>query len=179
MPDESQGADRGLDLIDRLVRPIALYAGGLAVVGMAVLTVVAVTFRYAFNSPIFGADDFNQILLLSTVAFAVAHSGRTGGQVTVEILGTVSGPRFTRWSDILVKSIGAVMMAILVWQLIKNGIKAPEYGETTLSLEISLGPFFMVLAFGMALYGAVLIVELVAQYRGREVSHKTESSQDL
>jgi TRAP-type C4-dicarboxylate transport system permease small subunit len=144
-----------------------------------VLIVTAVMFRYVFNSPIFGADDFNQILLVSTVAFAIAHSGRTGGQVVVEILTIVSGPNITRWTDILVKLLGAVMMGILVWMLIESGINAAEYGETTSSLEITLKPFFWVLAFGMALYGLVLIAEMVALIRGSSLSGSIGPSNDL
>ncbi len=178
MSEKTDGADPALELLDRLVRSIALYAGGATVIGLAVLIVTAVVFRYLFNSPIFGADDFNQILLVSTVAFAVAHSGRTGGQVVVEILSIVTGPKITRWTDILVKLVGAVMMGILVWMLIESGINAAEYGETTLSLEITLMPFFWVLAFGMALYGIVLLAEMVALIRGRGLSRSTLSSDD-
>ena len=176
MSENTNGADPALVILDRLVRSIALFAGGAMVIGLAVLIVTAVVFRYAFNSPIFGADDFNQILLVSTVAFAVAHSGRTGGQVVVEILTIVSGPNITRWTDILVKLLGAVMMGILVWKLIDSGITAAEYGETTSSLEITLKPFFWVLAFGMALYGVVLVAEMTALIRGRSLTPSTNPS---
>ena len=179
MSDKSNGADPALELLDRLVRTVALFAGGTMGVGLAILTVTAVVFRYVFNSPIFGADDFNQILLVSTVAFAVAHSGRTGGQVVVEILGIISGPTLTRWTDIVVKLIGAVMMAVMVWMLIESGFNAAAYGETTSSLEITLKPFFWILAFGMALYGLVLLIEMVALIRDRSLSGSTGPSNDL
>jgi hypothetical protein len=50
--------------------------------------------------------------------------------------------------------------------LIESGINAAEYGETTRSLEITLQPFFWILAFGMALYAIVLLFELIALLRG-------------
>ncbi len=172
-------ADRVLDLVDRAVRPVALYAGGAAVVGLAVLTVVAVVFRYVFNAPIFGADDFNQILLVLTVAFAVGYSGRSGGQVVVEILGIVSGPTLTRWTDIVVKAAGCAMMAVLVWMLVESGINAAKYGETTLSLELTLQPLFWALAFGMALYGLVLLAETITLIRGRDPARAAGASTDM
>ena len=162
------GANRALAFVDRAVRLIALYAGGVAVAGLAALIVVAVVFRYVFNSPIFGVDDFNQILLVFTVAFSVGYSGRTGGQVAVEILGVVSGPTITRWTDIVVKAAGCAMTCVLVWMLIESGNNAARYGETTLSLEITLQPFFWTLAFGMALYGLVLLAETAALISGRD-----------
>lgn len=172
-------ADRALDLVDRAVRPVALYAGGAAVIGLALLIVVAVVCRYVFNSPIFGADDFNQILLVLTVAFAVGYSGRSGGQVVVEVLGIVSGPTLTRWTDIAVKSAGCAMMAVLVWMLVESGINAARYGETTLSLELTLQPLFWALAFGMALYGLVLLAETLALIRGRDPAGTAGAATDL
>ena len=163
------GTGRALNLIDRVVRAVALYAGGVSVVALAVLIVVAVVFRYGFNSPIFGAADFNQILLVLTVAFSVGYSGRVGGQVAVEILGIVSGPRLTRWTDIAMKAIGFAMVTVMVWMLVESGVNATRYGETTLSLEISLQPVFWVLAFGLALYGVVLFAETVALVRNRSI----------
>ena len=172
-------ADRVLDLVDRAVRPVALYAGGLAVIGLASLVVVAVVCRYVFNAPIFGADDFNQILLVLTVAFSIGYSGRTGGQVVVEILGIVSGPKLTRWTDIVVKSAGCAMIAVLVWMLVESGVNAAKYGETTLSLELTLQPLFWALAFGMALYGLVLMAEIVALIRARDPDEATGAATDL
>ncbi|MBL6863197.1 MAG: TRAP transporter small permease [Rhodospirillales bacterium] len=166
MKDKKNRVDATLVFIDRCIHPITLYAGGIALIGLAVLIVTAVIFRYVFNSPIFGTDDFNQIFLMATVAFSVAYSGRKGGQVIVEILSLVTGPRFTRWTDIFVKLLGTLMMCILIWVLIGSGINAAEYGETTRSLEITLQPFFWILAFGMALYAIVLLFELIALLRG-------------
>lgn len=160
-----------LILVDKLVRPVALYAGGAALIGLSLITVVAVIFRYIFNSPIFGADDFNQMFLMATVAFGVAYSGRKGGQVVVEILTVVSGPTFIRRTDIFVKLLGFVMMCVLTWVLVESGINAAEYGETTRSLEITLKPFFWLLAFGMGLYGFVLLSEMVTLLRGREMDY--------
>ena len=166
MKDKKNRVDATLVFIDRCIHPITLYAGGIALIGLAVLIVTAVIFRYVFNSPIFGTDDFNQIFLMATVAFSVAYSGRKGGQVIVEILSLVTGPRFTRWTDIFVKLLGTLMMCILISVLIESGINAAEYGETTRSLEITLQPFFWILAFGMALYAIVLLFELIALLRG-------------
>ncbi len=160
-----------LILVDKLVRPVALYAGGAALIGLSLITVIAVIFRYIFNSPIFGADDFNQMFLMATVAFGVAYSGRKGGQVVVEILTVVSGPTFIRRTDIFVKLLGFVMMCVLTWVLVESGINAAEYGETTRSLEITLKPFFWLLAFGMGLYGFVLLSEMVTLLRGREMDY--------
>ena len=171
-------ADRTLDRIDRVVRPVALYFGGFVVIALTLLTVIQVGFRYVLNSPIDGADDLAQLLLVAVVAFSVAQSGRTGGQVAVEILGTIGGPKTIRWTDILVKSLGVVMLVVLALKLIDNGNHAADFGEATLTLLISFGPFFYLLAFGMALYALVLIVEIYVNLCGRSVPHQSETMND-
>ena len=71
MENKKNRVDATLVFIDRCIHPITLYAGGIALISLAVLIVIAVIFRYVFNSPIFGTDDFNQIFLMATVAFSV------------------------------------------------------------------------------------------------------------
>ena len=171
MSDKKVGADTALRVVDSFIRPITLYAGGTMLIGLALVTVIAVIFRYAFNSPIFGADDFNQMLLMGTVACGIGYSGRKGGQVVVEILSVISGQKVMRWTDIFAKLLGVLMLSVLVWVLIESGINAAEYGETTRSLEITLQPFFWLLAVGIALYCIVLFVEMITLLRGRNLDY--------
>ena len=178
MTNNQPEADRALDRVDSVVRPVALYFGGFVVMALTLLTVMQVGFRYVLNSPIKGADDLAQLLLVAVVTFSVAQSGRTGGQVAVEILGTIGGPKTTRWTDILVKALGVVMLLILTLKLIDNGNHAADFGEATLTLLISFGPFFYLLAFGMALYAVVLIVEIYVHLCGRPVDHQSETIND-
>ena len=178
MAETKPPADLALDRIDRVVRPLALYLGGIVLVGLVGITVVDVGFRYILNSPILGAGDVAQLLLIIAVTFSIAQSGRTGGQIAVEILGEITSPKITRWTDILVRLMGVVMMAILSLQLFNNGMHAADYGEATSTLLISFGPFFQALAFGTALYGVVLLVEIYVLLRGRVVSHHVGTSGD-
>ena len=171
MSDKKVGTDTALRVVDSCIRPITLYAGGTMLIGLALVTVIAVIFRYAFNSPIFGADDFNQMLLMGTVACGIGYSGRKGGQVVVEILSVISGQKVMRWTDIFAKLLGVIMLSFLVWVLIESGINAAEYGETTRSLEITLQPFFWLLAVGIALYCIVLFVEMITLLRGRNLDY--------
>ena len=171
MSDKKVGTDTALRVVDSFIRPITLYAGGTMLIGLALVTVIAVIFRYAFNSPIFGADDFNQMLLMGTVACGIGYSGRKGGQVVVEILSVISGQKVMRWTDIFAKLLGVIMLSFLVWVLIESGINAAEYGETTRSLEITLQPFFWLLAVGIALYCIVLFVEMITLLRGRNLDY--------
>ena len=145
-------------MIDRLVRWAAII-GGLALVLLTCLTVLDVSLRYLFNRPLFGGQDVAELILLVAVSQSFAYCGRTGGHVSLDILGFVSGIRVTRAADIVVRIVSFAVMALLTWRCLENGIDAAEYGEATNLLMIPLYPFYFVLSAGFGLYGLVLLFE--------------------
>lgn len=164
--NEGQAADQSLGLIDRLVLFVALWIGGPVLGFMVILTVVDVTLRYVFNSPIFGAEDFSSLSLSVAVSAAIAYSGRTGGQVSVELFVNFMSPNITRVTDFIVRILSIAMLLVLSWRLIHSGIDAAEFGETSFALLIPFEPFFYILAAGMFLYALVLAAEMLFHYRG-------------
>jgi hypothetical protein len=58
-------------------------------------------------------------------------------------------------------------------------LNAADYGEASLSLTIPHGPFFILLGFGMALYGVVLVFEIYVHLRGGEVRHVVGTMDDV
>jgi len=162
---EDQAEDLALGWIDRLVLFVALWIGGPMLCFMVIVTVVDVTLRYVFNSPIFGAEDFSSLSLSIVVSAAIAYSGRTGGQVSVELFVNLMGPRITVWTDFIVRIFTIAMLAIMVWRLIVSGIDASKYGEASFALLIPFEPFFYILAASMFLYALVLAAEVVVHYK--------------
>ena len=148
-------------IIDRLVHGMAVYCGGLTVLGLLGLTVADVFWRYALNAPIFGGQDVSRLVLLLCVAFSIAYGGRTGAHVSVEVFTKLIGPWFERLTAVLVKLVGAVVMAVMAWRLYLTGLLATELEEGSQLLDIPFEPFYHALAVGIGLYAIVLAVELV------------------
>lgn len=148
-------------VIDRLVHWMALFCGGLTVLGLLGLTVADVVFRYALNAPIFGGQDVSRLVLLLCVAFSIAYGGRTGAHVSVEVFTKLIGPRFERAAAVLVKLVGAVVLAVMARQLYFTGKLSTELEEGSQLLNIPFEPFYHALAVGMGLYALVLAVEVV------------------
>lgn len=158
---------RRLDRLDRIVRSVALWGGGLMLVGLMGLTVVDVVLRYVFNAPVFGARDVAKLILLIMVALSVAYSARTGGQISIEVFSTMMGPRVLRWIEVFVRFVAAAMLMVLTWRLWHSGQNAGKFGEASLALQIPFKPFYFILAVGMLLYAAVLIAEIPLYWRNR------------
>lgn len=155
-----QFCDRAFHLIDRAIAGLVLL-GHLALLSLVGLTVVAVFFRYAFNDPIFGTNDLSRMLLLVCVACSIAYGGRGNAHVAVDIASYTAGRRFTRWSDVVVRALGVVIAALTVYALLRQGSCGMRCGHFTPDLVIPFWPFYLLLAFGIALYGLVLLAELV------------------
>jgi len=166
-PGKDKQPDPMLGYIDRIVRFIALWGGGLMIVSLMGITVIDVILRHFFSSPIFGARDVSKLIMLTVVALSVAYSARTGGQVSIELFSDMMGPRIIRWTEMFVRFIAIVMLTILAWRLWLSGLNASEFGEASLALEIPFGPFYFILSLGMLLYAIVLIVEIPLLLRGR------------
>ena len=79
-----------------------------------------------------------------------------------------------RYMDIVIKLISAVMLGVLSWHLVISGIEAHQFGEATLTLLISFGPFFILLAIGILLYLLVLLAEILLLLQGYSTKYRGE-----
>ena len=150
-----------ISIIDRLVRWLALFCGGLILFALMVVTITDVVFRYALNAPIFGSQDVSVILLVLVVAFSIAYGGRTGAHVSVEVFTRLFNPLIDRIASVFVRVIGAVVMILATWQLYLAGAVATDLAEGTQLLAIPFEPFYYALCVGIGLYAAVLVMEAV------------------
>ncbi|MFQ5852809.1 MAG: TRAP transporter small permease [Candidatus Binatia bacterium] len=147
-------------IVDGGVRLLA-YLGGIALLWLMGLTVVAVVMRYAFNAPILGAQDISELSLVLVVFLALAYCGWTGGHVAIDLIGMVLRPGALRWTDSLVHAVCGVLFVYVTWQTFRQGLDALEFGEASNLVEIPHFPFFVVVAFGSAVYALVLFVQAV------------------
>jgi len=159
--------------LDRLVRAVALWAGGTLLLTLMALTVVDVVRRYGFNAPIYGVRDVAKLMLLCLVAASVAYSARTGGQVAIEFFSQRLAAPLRRRLAMGVRLLAIPMLILLGWQLMDGGLNAGRFGEASLALALPFAPFYFILALGMLLYALVLVVEVGLLLCGRDLSfHK-------
>jgi len=158
---------RAFALLDRLVRWLALLAGGVLVV-LAVLTVYAVVRRYVFNDPMLGSHDISKMMLLLGVFLGLAYCGRSGGHVAVDLFTNMMSQRIVRWTDAFVRLVAAAMLGVLAWRATVAAGNAAMLLEATEMLNIAHAPFHWVIAAGSGLYALVLLLEALCFMAGRE-----------
>lgn len=165
--------------LDSLLTWVALIFGGATLafmMGFSVFNVLIM--RKALNSPILGAEDMLILSLVFIVAVAIPFGARTGAHIEIEMLDPYLSPAVARASQILVKTMGFVLLVIMAWRLWESGTAAASYGETTQQLLISYEPFYYALAVSVGIYAVVLLIEIVLLFRGHALP-KLEIGDDL
>ena len=130
------------------------------------LTVVAVITRYLFNAPILGAQDLSELSLIVVVYPAMAYCGWTGGHVALDLLSSILKPPVLRWTDFMIRMACAVLFLGIAWQTVIRGLDALEYGEASNLIQVPHFPFFLIVAFGSAVFALVFLVEALYAARG-------------
>ena len=157
-------------LLDMALTWIALVCGGATLLFMTAFSVLNVLImRKMLNSPIIGAEDLLILALVVIVALSIALGARTGAHIEIEVLESHMSVRFAKWSMILMKVLGIVLLIIMAWQLWHAGVNAEKFGETTQQLLISYKPFYFLLTFSIALYALVLVLDIWQILRGNKV----------
>lgn len=157
-------------VLDRTLKSVSLIAGGLALAGMTLLSVVNVLImRKALNSPIQGAEDILILALVFVVAVSIPLGARNGAHIEIEMMEPYMSPAIARISLILMKIIGFCVLCVMSWQLWHSGTQAPRFGETTQQLLISFQPFYYLLSAAIAVYAVLLILEIVLLSTGRDL----------
>ena len=116
--------------------------------------------RKAFNAPITGAEDLLILSLVVIVALSIPLGARTGAHIEIEVLETQMSAGFAKWSMVIVKLMGAALLAFLSWRLWHSGGTASKFGETTQQLLISFEPFYYLLAIAAAIYALVMLLDI-------------------
>lgn len=138
------------------------YAAGAALLWLMLLTVVAVVMRYVFNAPILGVQDISEVSLAVVVFLGIPYCGWTGGHVAVDLIASVVGESRLRYTDALMRLLGAVLFGVVAWQAMRQGLDALEYGDATNLVDIPHHPFMFLMSFGWLLFAGVLLLQSVA-----------------
>ena len=86
--------DRALTHFDRAVGFVSRI-GDFTTLSLVVMTGVFVFMRYILDSPFQGTEDMLGLTLVVTVACSLAHGGRIGAHVAVDVMGMVGGRKVT------------------------------------------------------------------------------------
>lgn len=139
--------------------------GGIGIVVLLGVTVVAVFWRYALNAPIFGIEDVSIVTLTILAAGAISFGGRHGAHVSINLIDRFAGDSLNRWIDAVMYFLTAGMSYLAVYALITRAC-GMEKACITSNLAIEHRPFFWVLAAAFLFYGLHLTLRFIEAVTG-------------
>lgn len=156
-----------MDVISRLIEKLiglVKFLGGIALVGMMVLTTVDVIFRY-FGHPIFGAVEIVTFLATILLACAMPMTHAEKGHVGVDLVVRLLSRRGQAVNDTITGLLAFILFVLVCWQCTLYGQTMKRTGEVSMSLEFPNYLFVYVVAAAFGVLCLVIFVELMNNIR--------------
>lgn len=179
MGGDSPTYKRGLfSIITSATGPVergAAFVGAITILAMMLLTTADVIGRYVLNSPIMGAYEASEMMLIGVVFLAVAYVQSQKGHVEIEIFKGRLNKKGQTIINILGLIIGLCPLSLLTWQAGMLAWRDFLNGNHTMGLaEIPYWPAKSVLTFGIGLLCVQLVLDLISEVNKlRRVGHES------
>lgn len=151
-------------LSERLLKAVALL-GGCVLFLMMLLVSISVFFRYVLNQPILGDQEIVEMGMSLVVMLAMPFAAQQGAHIRVDILDRRLGDWGRFIGDVFARGVSCFVIYLLIRKTWDKTLDAYEYEDVTNMLEIPVWIPFGAITFGMGLFGVVLLVQLIAQFR--------------
>lgn len=143
------------------VLKVIAYVGMAAVLAMMIITVIHAGGRYAFNSPLRGNVEISSILLVFVIFFTGAYTQVAKRHVSIGLIVDRLSERTQAVIDSITYILCLAMAVVASWQAVVKGIDIMESGTLTAVLNISHFPLLFVIAFGWAIFGLAVLMQLI------------------
>jgi len=147
---------------DKATTASAILAG-VVLLGLMLLTAADVGSRYFLNAPLNGVVDLTRFSVLIMTFLGFAYCGFRGANVVIELLFNQLGPRVQTGLKRLANALGCLLFSVIAWRSVVQSVDVREFNETSQLLTIPYWPFYVLLAFGAALFAWVLLLRIFVE----------------
>jgi TRAP-type C4-dicarboxylate transport system permease small subunit len=128
---------------------------------MMLLTTVDVVLRYIFNSPIIGAFEVSEFMMVIIVFFSMAYTQYRKGHVSVDIFVGRMSQRKQAFVDLFNHVVTIFILLLITWRSSLTALELADTMETTGTVPIPVFPFQFVVAFGCLAMGIELLRDCI------------------
>jgi TRAP-type C4-dicarboxylate transport system permease small subunit len=139
-------------------RPLDAVLGitsSILLVILMMLTVSDVVARYLFNSPLRGAFEITELVLLVLIFAGLPLVSHADEHVTMDFIDRMLGAGARTFVVRIVHLVTAGAMFLLAWLTWEKAGQVMGYGDTTDVLKILIWPFVYVMALMIAVTGLI------------------------
>ena len=131
------------------------FSASVILFSMMMITFVDVIGRYGFNSPMRGAFEITELMLLVLIFAGLPLVSHADEHVTMDFIDNLFGPPGRRILKAMAQFVCAVTMLGLAWLIWIKAGKIAAYADTTDVLRIVIAPFVYFMAAMIALSGLI------------------------
>jgi len=124
------------------------YLGAFSLFVMMCLTAADVMGRYIFNSPITGAFELTEYLVLILIFSFLANAQAHKMHVTVDLILSRFPKRLRYYVELFNHTMSLAIMALITWIGIERAFELKEVGEASPNLGVPFYPFAFYLVLG-------------------------------
>lgn len=151
---------------NRLARLFATI-GGIAIVCLMGINMIAIFSRYILNDPIFGVEDLLAVNLTIFVAAAVAFGGLNQANISINVITLFTKGVLLRYTDFVAQILELLIVGYVTYSLFSIGSCGFACGAITSNLSIVHTPFYYLLAAAMGFYWLVILINILNSLIGR------------
>jgi len=147
-----------------------VFLGGIMLLVMMAMTIVDVIGRYVFNSPLGGAGELTELLLVSVIFMGLPAVTMQKEHVTVDLFTARMPQWIERWRIYAIGILSTIVLGTIGWQLWVHAGQIGAYGDVTTTLRIPISPvayFCSVCTFVSAIAALIVSFEPLFQRSSR------------
>ena len=158
------GLKKFIESFYRIIKPInriTSSVGMILLAAMMFLTAADVILRYSLNKPIQGTYELTQFMLAITVAVGLSYCAVEKGHVTIDLITTRMSRQTRAICNCATGLLGLIVAGLMTWQTGIHIIMLQKSGLVSTVLLIPVYPFVATVAFGLAFFFVVLVVQFL------------------
>jgi TRAP-type transport system small permease protein len=175
MMDRERGESSARDVVEETglrkvgrISPMLAYLGAAALFFMMGLTIFDVLGRYLFNSPVLGAFELTEYLVLITIFSFLAYTQSSGSHVSVDLVVSLFPRRVRVYVEIFNHLVCLLLMALIAWMGLERALELMTTGEISPNLAIPNYPFVFFLVVGCVVMCVEYLRDLVRLFKSRK-----------
>lgn len=145
--------------------------GSVALFAMMAITVIDVIGRYIFNTPVLGAFELTEFLVLILIFSFLAYTQAQKRHICVEIIADLLPRKVQFLCNIINNTVCLIIFAMISYMSVIKALELMQTGETSPNLVIPNYPFVFFITLGSLVMCIEYVKDLVGLFLDREEAH--------
>jgi len=158
------GLDQTVGVLEKMTLSVTRFINALGVFFLTMMMVVItvdVISRFFFNRPVEGSLEMIMFMLVLTIVFGIPYAAVRKQHVGIDIVTSNLSEKKRFLLETMMLFVSLLLSATVVWRSFEFAMLKHSMNETTAVLQIPFYPFILAVAFGFALTGWVLCIQLL------------------